>query len=366
MKRTIYLLTALAMAIGLPLLGAVWTGTPIGRYLEFPPMTQYVRHASFSWPLFIALAALILAVIVPFEIRVFRARKQDHEAVSMPQLPARFPYWGWMGLVAGVCAWVLAWSRFDWFAAQQPFTFSPLWFSYIVVVNAWTWKRAGRCMMLDCPKRFAGLFVLSAGFWWYFEYLNRFVQNWHYTGVQPLSPLEYTLFATLPFSTVLPAVLGTYELIKTNPRIGAGLDDFHKIRLRTRRGVPAAALAAAGAGLVGIGIWPDFLFPLLWISPLLIVTCLRALAGENSVFAPLAQGRWRNLYLLALASLICGGFWEMWNFFSLAKWVYTVPFVGEFKLFEMPLLGYAGYLPFGIECAVVAQFVGFEIERERV
>jgi hypothetical protein len=28
--------------------------------------------------------------------------------------------------------------------------------------------------------------------------------------------------------------------------------------------------------------------------------------------------------------------------------------VGAFRLFEMPVLGYAGYLSFGIECAVIA------------
>jgi hypothetical protein len=48
----------------------------------------------------------------------------------------------------------------------------------------------------------------------------------------------------------------------------------------------------------------------------------------------------------------------MWNFHSLAKWIYAVPFVNRFHLFEMPLLGYAGYLPFGLECAVIGDMVG--------
>ena len=56
---------------------------------------------------------------------------------------------------------------------------------------------------------------------------------------------------------------------------------------------------------------------------------------------------------VGLAALVCGGFWEMWNTYSLAKWVYAVPFVNRFHLFEMPVLGYGGYLPFGLECAAV-------------
>ena len=54
-----------------------------------------------------------------------------------------------------------------------------------------------------------------------------------------------------------------------------------------------------------------------------------------------------------LAALLCGIFLETWNYHSLAKWVYTVPFVHRFKIFEMPMLGYAGYLPLGLECVTV-------------
>ncbi len=31
------------------------------------------------------------------------------------------------------------------------------------------------------------------------------------------------------------------------------------------------------------------------------------------------------------------------------KWIYNVPFVGFWHIFEMPLLGYGGYLPFSLE-----------------
>ena len=41
-------------------------------------------------------------------------------------------------------------------------------------------------------------------------------------------------------------------------------------------------------------------------------------------------------------------FWEMWNFYSLPKWTYVIPYVGFWKVFEMPLLGYLGYPFFGI------------------
>jgi hypothetical protein len=64
------------------------------------------------------------------------------------------------------------------------------------------------------------------------------------------------------------------------------------------------------------------------------------------------------VWLPALAALFCGFFWELWNVNSLAHWEYSVPFVQRFHIFEMPILGYAGYLPFGLECMVVSLMFG--------
>jgi len=49
------------------------------------------------------------------------------------------------------------------------------------------------------------------------------------------------------------------------------------------------------------------------------------------------------------ATIFTGFWWEMWNYYSLPKWYYTIPYVGFYKVFEMPALGYLGYLPFGLE-----------------
>ncbi len=357
MNRTKPIRTVVAVMLllcALPLAGIVTAGKPIGPYLEFPPLTQYVEHAAFSWPFFIALAMLILAVVMPFVIRVLRSQSRQ---VATPPLAHPFPWWGWLGIAITGITWVLAWNRFAWFAPLQPFTFSPFWFGYILIVNGLTWRRTGQCMLRDRPGYTGWLFVISAVFWWYFEYLNRFVQNWHYEGVGELSGLQYFIYATLPFATVLPAVLGTRELLDTYPRLSCGLDDFMPVRPRRPRAWAAAAFALSCLGLAGIGRWPSLLYPLLWLAPLFMITALQCWRGQRTLFSDLATGNWRQVVLLATAALICGFFWELWNLHSQAKWIYSVPFVGRFKLFEMPILGFAGYLPFGLECAVVADFL---------
>jgi hypothetical protein len=211
-------------------------------------------------------------------------------------------------------------------------------------------------MMLHRPRYVLSLFPLSAAFWWLFEYLNRFVQNWYYVGASELSSIEYFLRATIPFSTVLPAVIGTAELLTSYPAVSAGLERFKPIHSVARNWASWSLLMLSGLGLLGIGLWPNYLFPLVWVGPLLLIVSLESLAGRQTILSPLALGDWRGVWVAALAALTCGIFWELWNWKSLAHWEYAIPFVHRSQVFEMPLLGYAGYLPFGLECVAVANF----------
>jgi hypothetical protein len=100
------------------------------------------------------------------------------------------------------------------------------------------------------------------------------------------------------------------------------------------------------------------------MAPLVLITSLQILRREETIFYGIGQGDWRLLWLSALAALVCGIFWEMWNYKSLSHWEYAIPFVHGFQIFEMPILGYAGYPPFGLECLALAQFLFPESYRE--
>jgi len=45
---------------------------------------------------------------------------------------------------------------------------------------------------------------------------------------------------------------------------------------------------------------------------------------------------------------LCGIVWEFFNYWAAAKWVYHVPYLSQIKIFEMPVLGFLGFGPFGI------------------
>jgi len=352
MGKTFFILPSLlAMLLGLPLLGVTFSGKTISTYLEFPPRTIHLTAAPFSWAAFTFYGLFILVLLFPF---IRHSLKKPATGFRNP-ISTSFPWWGYVGIFFVATFWILAWSRIPWFRVFQPFTFTPLWVGYIISMNALTFRRQGHCLLLDHPFSFLLLFPASAAFWWLFEYLNRFVQNWHYTGVE-FSPLEYFLYAGFSFSTVLPAFASTREWLASFPALG-GFQSFLPLRVHRPTRVALLTLLAAGTGLLLLGIYPDYVFPLLWISPLLIMVSLQALMKEAHALSPLGHGDWRGVLSSALAALVCGFFWEMWNYYSLARWVYHIPFVQHLPLFEMPLLGYAGYLPFGVECAVVVEMV---------
>jgi len=95
----------------------------------------------------------------------------------------------------------------------------------------------------------------------------------------------------------------------------------------------------------------------------MLLISLAALRGEPHTLSGIASGDWRTAASSVLAALLCGIFWETWNFGSYAKWVYDIPYVDVLHVFEMPLLGYAGYLPFGLTCAAIGDLLLDDVGR---
>jgi hypothetical protein len=355
LMRVITAIIAIALLIGAPILGIYLSGQPYDKFLVFPPITTQttIDHAPFSWTAFFLLLFLIIVITAPFIIKVLTSRKVSRKK----EKNYIFPSWGWTGLFIMAAGWILAWTRFDWFSSLQTHTFTIPWIGYIIVVNAMTYKRTGRSLITHEPVYFVILFLLSAVFWWYFEYLNQFTQNWYYVNVEALGRGEFFLYATLPFATVLPAVLSTFHLLRSFPGLSRGLNHFIGIPVTRPRITAISAAIIATVMLSLIGIWPDYLFPLLWLSPLIIFSGAMVVTKTPTFLKEITRGNWNTIYLLALSALVCGFFWEMWNYNSYTRWEYAVPYVDRFKLFEMPVLGYAGYLPFGLQCGLMAMLL---------
>ena len=263
------------------------------------------------------------------------------------------------GLVLLAVVWPLAWFGP---APLSEYTFFPLWLGYILTVDGLTFHRSGTSLLTRDARRFALIFAFSIPLWWLFEFANQFLRNWEYVLARDHGRVAYAGLASLAFSTVMPAIFVTAELYRT-------LDLFAVTRQWLRIAPSRGGLVAiAGLGLamfVASLVFPDVAFPLVWIGVFLLLDAVNALTGGKSIAAQVAAGRWDTVLVLFAAGLTCGFFWEMWNFWSLPKWIYDVPYVSGPKLFEMPLPGYGGYLPFALEIYAFYQFLNTLLFRRR-
>lgn len=255
----------------------------------------------------------------------------------------RFPFYGWIGLILVFLFWFL-----NWFLPGQRtiWGFFPLWLGYAITVDALVMRRKGNSLMTRNVRVWAGLFFVSAPVWWLFELLNMRTQNWFYPGTESLSTVQYAFFSTLSFSTVMPAVFGTAELVGS----WKPLQKFVAGPVISRSPAFLKILLTVGLLMLALMFYrPDIYFPFLWVSPWLIVEALNVKSGNRTILADLWRGDWRNFLALSIGTLICGFFWEMWNFYSFPKWIYRIPYADVFHVFEMPLAGYLGYIPFSLE-----------------
>ncbi len=255
----------------------------------------------------------------------------------------RFALHGWVGISLIIIFWILNWGLQG---LRTYWVFFPLWLGFCLTVDALVLYRTGTSLLTRSWQRYIGLFLLSAPTWWIFEAINTRLQNWHYVGAENFTPFVFSLWATLSFTTVIPAVFGAAEL-------AASFEILRRLpRLIAIRPTTYTILGFFIVGLVSFTLmilYPHIFFPFIWLSIFFILEPINIWLGFPSLTRWLMERDWRPVFALWIGVIITAFFWEMWNFFSYPKWVYTVPWGGWLHIFEMPALGYLGYLPFALE-----------------
>lgn len=263
----------------------------------------------------------------------------------------RFSRHGWVGIGLLAICWPLNWTLPG---LRTAYLFFPLWLGYILTVDALVLRRAGTSLWMRSPQKFALLFLISSPVWWLFEALNWRTRNWEYLGTESFSRLEYYALCTLSFSTVMPAVFETAEFVRTLSWVNS---------LNPRGRVPDTSRLAGGLFFTGVItlvltlLWPGYCYPFVWISLALIFEPVNRALKRPHLLQWLKDGDWRPVVSLAFGALLCGFFWEMWNYWSWPKWIYHTPGAEFAHLFEMPLPGYGGYVPFALELFGLKNFL---------
>jgi len=217
------------------------------------------------------------------------------------------------------------------------------WWSWILFADGVVHLRTGSSLLLSRPRSFLLLLPWSLAFWLSYEAANFLLLDWYYVFV-PADPLERAIGILVSFATVLPGVLETVDLL-------AALGFAKQRERRPLRFSPRGLHALFIAGLLFLVlplVFPDYAYPLIWGAVVLLAEPLLFRAGKRCYLTQFASGDYSILCRHLVAGLSCGLLWEFWNYWATAKWIYTVPFFEEGKLFEMPVLGFLGYPPFAL------------------
>ncbi len=280
-------------------------------------------------------------------------------STALAQRSAIFPWYGYAGLAAILISQIFMFARlepfYSWFTPVQ-------WTGYIFLLDALLVRLRGESFIFEHTKTFFAMLLVSNIFWFMFEGYNLHLRNWAYVNL-PENMLKRAFGFVWAFATVYPGVLMTSEVLD---ELGA----FRAATFGRRRGdanvltiSPALHKAFIIMGflfcivplLVPAAI-AKYLFVFVWLGFFFLLDSLNYRRQAPSLLRAFEQGSLQKLLSLFAAGLICGVLWEFWNYWAGTKWVYTVPYFSEPKIFEMPLYGYLGFLAFAVECYVMWHF----------
>jgi hypothetical protein len=254
-------------------------------------------------------------------------------------------WWLWPGMVVIAGGMALAAAGVAFFGQYL----TPLcWTGFILVVDGLLERRGGSWLRGRASELLL-MAALSVPSWLLFELYDRprfWLPGrpelwWHYSGLPPW-PWR-AIGYSWSFATITPALLLLAEWLEPAVSRVAGRGEGGRVPVEV-----GWSLAAIGTVLAALPLlWPSPYFAAdVWLAWPLLLDPLNHRAGRPSLLGDLEAGRRSRLLALLVAGLLCGVLWESWNWLATARWSYTVPFLGNLRLFAMPILGFLGFMPF--------------------
>jgi hypothetical protein len=263
----------------------------------------------------------------------------------------------WLGLAIMVVSEALTLARIEPFWSWN----TPIaWTGFILFADSTVFRARGDSWLRSAPAEFIGLAAASIPLWLVFEFYNLYIDNWFYVGLPENFWLRMFGYAW-SFATIWPAMFEGAELIAVwraaRPAVPAG----SALPSRSALPGPPALWIVMGALMLVVPLFAApsiarYLAAPVWIGFILLLEPINVWLGGDSLRSP-GRGCFARTINLALSGLLCGVLWEFWNYWSRAKWHYTVPIMERLKIFEMPVPGYLGFPAFALEAFTMYAFV---------
>ncbi len=222
------------------------------------------------------------------------------------------------------------------------------WWPFILIVDSINFRRGGTSLFTRQERDVLFMAFVSVSVWLIFELFNLRLQNWSYHELpDPLWQRWLGYFTA--FASVVPALVvlaeffqqGTvlqklpFPQIKPSPPL---------LRLGTLTGVMLLALTL---------LWPSLFFPCVWLCFIFLLEPLHFRLGNPSLLSDLNNKDGIRFWSWVAAGATAGFVWEFFNFWAGSHWEYSIPYFEFGHIFQMPVLGYLGFLPFALEVMVI-------------
>ena len=239
------------------------------------------------------------------------------------------------------------------------------WSGYILAVDAWIYRRRGTSLLTARRDLFALQCILSVAFWCVFEAYNRILPGWRYVNLDENLAVRFCGYA-IAFATIMPGLFLTCELLQTYAL-------FANVAGPPLRWTNAKLNLSLAVGALFCLVPPflpgeirGYFWVCVWTGWIWLLEPINYRRGAPSLYRDWERGEWARTCQLALAGVLCGLLWEFWNVWAYTKWVYLfpVPWRESLHYFEMPLLGFLGFLPFAVEYFVMFHFIASFFTRD--
>ena len=226
------------------------------------------------------------------------------------------------------------------------------WWSFILIMDSLNFRKQKASPLSVSVKNFLFTAFISVFVWLVFELFNLRLKNWSYHDLPP-NFLERWLGYFVAYASVIPAM----------QEISLFAQSFlykKKLALFRIRGTPLLLKLCFFSGGISIFLaltWPRIFFPLVWMCFIFLLEPVNFWLKNETFLKDLEQKNWAKFWSWILAGFMSGFLWEFWNFWAGSHWEYSLPYLNFWRVFQMPVFGYTGFLPFAIQVFALYQLL---------